>query len=353
MSTTSNNNAVDIMKFICAILVVIIHAPPLLSYSETTNFILVDIIARIAVPFFFVCAGYFFFEKIIIKNGKIENNLSNLKYFKKYNSHLIRIYVFWTAFYLIWWIPLWYIGGNLTLANMKGYVLSIFISGSYFHLWYIVALIYGMFFTFFIIRHIYIRLVITTAVLFYLIGTFAYSYSWIASGNFLIEYFLKIYDLLGSISVGIVRAFPYLMMGFVFSKYKIKICPQLSAILSVVFLILLGLEVWLLKTSGNSSKFSYVLFTGVTVFLIFNTVSKVKLEFKAYYPFLRKMSSIIYFVHPMFININGLILIHYFSTSNSAILFISVFVSSVLFSIGFIKLSESNYNYLYKLKTVY
>jgi hypothetical protein len=31
MSRTSNNNAVDLMKILCAILVVIIHAPPFLS----------------------------------------------------------------------------------------------------------------------------------------------------------------------------------------------------------------------------------------------------------------------------------------------------------------------------------
>ncbi|WP_429745582.1 acyltransferase family protein [Bacillus salipaludis] len=174
MIGTPNNNAVDVMKFICAILVVIIHAPPLLSYGETANFILVDIIARIAVPFFFVCAGYFFFNKINLKNGNVEKGSYNLKVLKKYVFHLVNIYTFWTVFYLIWWIPLWYNGGNLTLANMKGYFLSIFISGSFYHLWYIVALIYGMAFTFFILSYVPIKRVIITAVIFYLIGTFAF-----------------------------------------------------------------------------------------------------------------------------------------------------------------------------------
>ncbi|MDR7079133.1 serine/alanine racemase [Neobacillus niacini] len=350
MNSTTNNNAVDVMKFICAILVVIIHAPPLYSYNETANFILVEIIARIAVPYFFVCAGYFFFKKINMQNEKIEKNITNFNSVKKYIIHLLTIYAFWTVFFLLWWVPLWYKGGYLTFANMKGYVISIFISGSYFHLWYIVALIYGMVFTFLLLRFVQMKVVIATAVIFYLIGTFAYSYSWIFNDNILVENFIKIYDSLGSVSVGFFRTFPYLLMGIVFAKYRIKITLTLSAILSVICLILVGLEVLLLDTSGGS-RFSYVLLTGFTVFFIFNTVSKINLNNSTLYPLLRKMSSIIYFVHPMFININGLIFSQYFSNKNSAILFCSVIVCVMLFSIGLIHLSQAKqFN---KLKSVY
>ncbi|MEH7303102.1 acyltransferase [Neobacillus drentensis] len=348
MTSVKNNNAVDVMKFICAILVVIIHAPPLLSYNETANFILVEIIARIAVPFFFVCAGYFFFNKINLKNGKIEMNISSLK---KYILHLINLYIFWTLFYLIWWVPFWYYDGFLTLANFKGYVLSIFITGSYYHMWYIVSLIYGMIFSFLILRYVRVKLVIGIAVIFYLIGTFVYSYSWIISGNILINLFIKLYGLFSSISVGLFRAFPYIMMGFFFSKFRVKVNTPLSIIIGGICLLLLGVEVGMLKTSGNTSKFSYVLLTGVNVFFIFNTVSKIKIKYKTFYPLLRKMSSIIYFVHPMFININGLILSHYFGKANPAILFLSVLGCSILFSVGFIKLSQSKY--YYRLKSVY
>jgi serine/alanine racemase len=340
MNNSSNHNAIDVMKFICAIMVVIIHAPPLLSYNETANFILVDILARIAVPFFFVCAGYLFFNKIEMKNSRVGNIISNIYLFKRYTLRLIKIYASWTVFYLIWWIPFWYHHGNITIANIKGYVLSIFISGSYYHLWYIVALIYGMFFTFFMLRHFHVWIVIATAIIFYLIGTFAYSYTWVASENSLIGFILRFYSYLGSISIGVFRAFPYLLMGFIFSKYRIKIKVSLSTILSILFLVLIGLEVWMLKTIGNSSKFSYVFSTGGAVFFIFHSVSKIKLEPKNLYPLLRKMSSIIYFAHPMLINICGLVTAHYFSSENSALLFISVIIYVMLFSIGMIKVSQ-------------
>ncbi|WP_285842978.1 acyltransferase family protein [Metabacillus litoralis] len=340
MINNTNNNSIDVMKFICAILVVIIHAPPLLSYNETANFIIVDIIARIAVPFFFVCAGYFFFNKIPIKNGRMERS-NNFKPLTKYTGHLIRIYIFWTIFYLLWWVPLWYKGGNLTIANLKGYILSIFISGSYFHLWYVVALVYGIIFTFLLLKYLKVKLIIVIAVVFYLIGTFQYSYNWVVKENYFFDWFHNIYGLFGSISLGIFRAFPYLIMGLVFAKYRVKITIPISSILSVLSLVMVGVEVWLLKTSGHSSRFSYVLLTGVTTFFIFNTVSQIKLKYNSVYPNLRRMSSIIYFVHPILINVISVIYTYIFNYKDSAILFITVSVFTILFSLGSIKLSQN------------
>lgn len=177
------------------------------------------------------------------------------------------------------------------------------------------------------------------------------SYTWIAGDNLVIHQLIKVYEIFGSISVGLFRAFPYLIMGLVFSKYRIKITTQMSIFVSLICLILLSLEVWLLKTSGNTSKFSYVLLTGFTVFFIFNSVIRIKLNHNAAYPLLRKMSSIIYFVHPMFININGSILLHYFSNENSVVLFSSVLVSVLLFSVGLIKVSHTKH--FNKVKSVY
>ncbi len=54
--------AIDIMKGICSLLVIIIHFRPFDLHSIGDRF-LVGYIANIAVPFFFMCAGYFCFKK--------------------------------------------------------------------------------------------------------------------------------------------------------------------------------------------------------------------------------------------------------------------------------------------------
>lgn len=59
-----NYNAIDIAKFVRAILVVTIHVSPLRTAAETgwtsyLNFGLSQSLARTAVPFFFVTSGFF------------------------------------------------------------------------------------------------------------------------------------------------------------------------------------------------------------------------------------------------------------------------------------------------------
>lgn len=47
-------------KGIAAVLIVALHTSPLLFISEKVNFVLTNIIARWAVPFFFITSGFLF-----------------------------------------------------------------------------------------------------------------------------------------------------------------------------------------------------------------------------------------------------------------------------------------------------
>ena len=54
--------SLDLMKFICSILVVMIHITPFGEY-EFLNFAIHNYVARIAVPYFFVTSGFLLFRK--------------------------------------------------------------------------------------------------------------------------------------------------------------------------------------------------------------------------------------------------------------------------------------------------
>ena len=62
MSTNQNYNILDITKFFMALLVVCIHIK-ILPNNEYVSLIFTNVIARVAVPFFFVCSGFLFFKK--------------------------------------------------------------------------------------------------------------------------------------------------------------------------------------------------------------------------------------------------------------------------------------------------
>lgn len=59
-------NGIDIVKFICAFLVCIIHIPPFkidLFGFNNFNFWLQNYLCRIAVPFYFTASGFLLFRK--------------------------------------------------------------------------------------------------------------------------------------------------------------------------------------------------------------------------------------------------------------------------------------------------
>lgn len=67
IDATKNYNGIDLIKFLCAFLVFIIHVPPfqgeLSAFGESANFWLQHFACRLAVPFYFVSSGFFFLRK--------------------------------------------------------------------------------------------------------------------------------------------------------------------------------------------------------------------------------------------------------------------------------------------------
>lgn len=72
------NRNLDFSKFICSILVIMIHVNLFAQENKWLNFIFVQVLPRIGVPFFFMISGYFF-KKGIEKMSKREKNILSLK----------------------------------------------------------------------------------------------------------------------------------------------------------------------------------------------------------------------------------------------------------------------------------
>lgn len=84
--------------------------------------------ARVAVPFFFISSGYFYYDKLQISNTDTKK--------KKIISHLkklTKIYVLWSAVY--------FIIDNTLIKNVVKIVRYFFVIGIHAHLWFLSALI--------------------------------------------------------------------------------------------------------------------------------------------------------------------------------------------------------------------
>ncbi|MEG0367727.1 MAG: acyltransferase family protein [Coprobacillus sp.] len=64
---TTRNRSIDLMKFIFSICIIAIHAQVFLNTNLMLYQTIVMGLMRIAVPFFFIAAGYFYYQRITLK----------------------------------------------------------------------------------------------------------------------------------------------------------------------------------------------------------------------------------------------------------------------------------------------
>lgn len=126
MKTARKLVGIEYFRVAAAFLVVDIHCSPLLTYSETADFIFTRVLARAAVPFFFMVTGYFVI-------GKAEKTRKFLK--KAGIIYLVSILLY---------LPL-----NLYAGNFKGLtpgaaLTQLLFEGTFYHLWYLPAALLGV-----------------------------------------------------------------------------------------------------------------------------------------------------------------------------------------------------------------
>lgn len=91
-------DSVDLFKFIGSYFVIAIHTNVFSSFSTEFNWMFVNIVARIAVYFYFVASAFLFFRGIEFCDGKITKSKENLieNHFDKrvYNAYIVFSYDF-------------------------------------------------------------------------------------------------------------------------------------------------------------------------------------------------------------------------------------------------------------------
>jgi len=148
-----NYHNLDILKYICAILIIILHLRPFQNFSNEFDLTFNNIITRICVPVFFVITGYFTAKK----------EKDNLQYIRKYIKNMIPTYLKWSVIYLpviaatiIQYYPAIqnYIS-NLhispcllmmlfIIALPLALIAALLYSGVYYHLWYFPAVMLSL-----------------------------------------------------------------------------------------------------------------------------------------------------------------------------------------------------------------
>lgn len=331
-------NSVDLFKFIAALLVITLHCSPLQSFDENINLFYVSTIPRLAVPFFFACSSYFFFSGLTYKNNKLINCKENRGKLYKYIKRLCLLYIMWSIIYLFYQIPEWYSIGWLSVNAFIDYALSFFLIGSYYHLWYILSLIYATIIGYVLLSNVKSKAVVMLSAVLYIVGLLTFSYNWIDVSA--IQMLNSVTEPLKILWDSLTRALPLMMFGFYAGNNRFRFSLKLNVLLFFASLVGLCLELFVLfKHTTNNGNYSYLFFTPICEILLINLVLKLKIDGnKKYFLLARNLSTILYCLHPLIRNL--LYLLPNFENVNSIIRYSLVVLISLGVSVVLIEASK-------------
>lgn len=119
-------DSLDWFRLPAALLVTAIHTSPLSSVSPQADFWLTRVLARIAVPFFFMVSGFF-----------LPDSFAKLR---KQEKKLFFLY----ALSIVLYLPLNLYAGQLSGITAGAFLKQLFFDGTFYHLWYLPAVMEGM-----------------------------------------------------------------------------------------------------------------------------------------------------------------------------------------------------------------
>lgn len=283
---TNRNSTIDLAKFIAAFLVVAIHTQFLEDLNSNAYFVFNQLICRLAVPFFAACTGYF----LCVGGG---NKWSSCV---RQEKKLVTLYFLWTLLYFLYLLPTWMQTHYLSLTACLGFLKSAVLCGSYFHLWYVLDIIYSLPVYYLIMRYVHQRWWEPLAIVLWVICALDYGYSWLLppTVSTVLAYTGKGYEMLHSQFV----LLPMMLVGAAIAKRRNPLSIKHSIILLLITFTLLVLEGCLLQDHGHREVTRILMILPVTYSLL-SLLLVIPLQ-SSVAPRLARLSLIIYCVHPMF-----------------------------------------------------
>lgn len=320
---------IDIIKFLCAFLIVAIHISPFpekfFQHADALNFFM-DIIGRIAVPFYFTVSGFLLFCHL--DEGPLDTER-----IRNYCFKLLRLLGLWTM---------------LLIVGEKG------------HLWYLrgtVVAVICLSLCFY--WHMKFDAIALLALMLYVVGLFGDAYY-----GFLeqlrafapVDYAVKGYEyFFGETRNGLFMGFPFLVIGASFAQKKIRMKTIHAAIGFVGSMTLLIAEVYLLEHHGICKDYNMFLSLLPAAFFLFALAISVKGRSDGKYEKLQTIGVLIYYMHVMvadFISLGFRLILKYAGYDLYPFLFPATVVFTLLAAILIQNLSQRKHfgwlQYLYR-----
>lgn len=291
---------IDVVKFVCAVLVMSIHIAPFGTASSVSiwNFGIQQFVARIAVPFFFTATGFL-----------LSVNQENHR--KTYRKHIIKslkLYCIWTVLYFPLVASDIFNHSKGIIYGLAVYLRNVLLVGSYSHLWYlqgtIVALLILLLLERLKVKHKYVFII---ASLLYVLGVL--SQTWFGLLAPIKNITLTVWNVLKCCQKvfvtarnGVFEGLLFICLGNVIAKrheknrtLNVATRKRLNCGLVVSVMLFFAETYYVTKYGLARERDLYFSLVPVTYFLV-RVLLYINLKGRKYYE-MRVLSSLMYFSH--------------------------------------------------------
>lgn len=334
--------AIDLAKFVCAILIIILHTAPFASYSKVLTIGFRNIITVIAVPFFFVASGFIAFKKIDAKENEEKS-----KYVKKHLLRLVIMYLIWSAVYFAFVVIKWTRAEDFSILYVLEYVKDFFFEGSYQTIWFLPALFMATLLVYLLGKKISYKTIFIISSIIYLftLGGSSY-YGLVTKVPFINGVYDVYYSFFDSIKNGVCFGMIFVSMGAMLAESEQKIVEKaktwkvfvaliICALLLAVEELAVGLLGW--NVRGVDTVIMLVPFSWF--FFIFLLKWNINGNDKLFLV-MRKYSLLMFLCQRIPLSIIDLFMQNSIIATNSMLYFITVLGATLLISFVIIKASE-------------
>lgn len=333
--TDLRNNSIDIFRYVCAILVVAVHTTPFIEINEQLAYLFETILPRVAVPFFFAIAGYYYIVKIT------EEKVDIKKVFGGYIKKLLLVYSIWSIMYIIIELVQEISTGLTVIEFLKQIISSYFIGGSYYHLWFFPALFFAIIVTTFFAKIKKVKILAYFSLILYVIGCFGCSYYEIGNKIPILNELIN-FSRFTLIRRVVLMGLPFFMMGYYIKMWEDKLKNKMDN--KKILYLLMGsivafvLEIVLVTQFEIQKNVIITIFLYFLVFFIIVLLLNNPLKGKEKIgKITRGMANFMYYSHPIFILL--LNKISFIQNKNTLIFILIVAITSL---IGYIIVRMNN-----------
>lgn len=300
MRTKANYGWLDRFRIIAALLVVAIHTSPLTTFHEGADFFLTRVLARVAVPFFFMVTGQFVVSGFL--SSRETPSREGLMRLRKYLIKTSLLYLFCIVLYL----PIGIYAEHYKDLTIGKVLRMLFFDGTFYHLWYFPACILGILIVYLMSRFLTLRSMTIVSAVLYVIGLFGDSYYGLVQKVPVLESVYEFgFQIFSYTRNGLFLAPLFLVLGAWMANVGHKQGKENSSetllfscsLFALTFALMTG-EAFLLRNFELQRHDSMYLFLIPVMYFLYRTLLCIPTKSSRYF---RTASTWIYILHPAFI----------------------------------------------------